>query len=174
MNTIVTRLIAIAALVAGLYFAEHHIEGIGYDRAKAEYTAAIDAQKADAAATLAAEKDRVHHIEQQLQMATDTQNQKDQTHAKTIADLSSHLRLTAGPAGRLRDPYAAGCGGGSGSPAPQAASPAGDRATDRTEAGGLVSEPLSRLLLELTASADEVNAAYASCRAWVNTVAAQP
>jgi hypothetical protein len=174
VNTIVTRLIAIAALIAGLYFAERHIEGIGYDRAKAEYTAAIDKQKADAAATLATETAKVRQAEQALQAATDAQNQKDQTHAKTIADLSSRLRLAAGPAGRLRDPHAAGCGAGSSGPEAQAASAAGDRATDRTEAGGLVSEPLSRLLLELTASADEVNAAYASCRTWVNALAVQP
>lgn len=163
--TIIYKLLAVAALLAALFGAEQYIEGLGYSRAVAEYTTRIDAQKTTAAQTLAAETAKTRAAEQAVQDLINQQEIQDATHQKTVADLSGRLRVLAGSGGRLRDPNAvAGCGGGGSSPQAAAASDAGDRASDRAEAGGLLSEQLSGLLQRLTREADDINAAYISCR----------
>lgn len=165
MSDIFLKISAALALVAALFFAEQHIEGRGYDRAKAEDTAALAQQKTQAADQLALETDKTRATERALQALKNTQELQDATHQKTIADLSSRLHTLADNAGRLRDPHAAGCGP-SGSSTPSAATPApGDSAANPANAGGLLSADLSGLLQRLTAEADTINIAYASCRA---------
>lgn len=160
-----TRLAAALAVIVLLFGAWQYIDGRGYERARSECAAAITSQKNKAAALLASETAKTRAAEQALQTITHTQSLKDAENAQTLAALSDRLRHAAGPAGRMRDPAATGCGGGSaGATAATAAAP-GDRAADDAEAGGLLSERLSGLLRELTSSADEINAAYASCRA---------
>jgi hypothetical protein len=156
--------VAIVAALAGLWALEAHIEGIGYDKAAHVYQAAIDNQKADASATLASETERANKTERALQEVTNTINLKDSDHEKTVADLSDRLRRAAGPAGRLRDPHAAGCGRGGGGSTAQAAGPAGDRPADAAEATGLLSADLTELLQRITRDADHINDAYTSCR----------
>lgn len=163
--TILIRLAAVLAAIVLLFGAWQYVDGRGYNRAAAEYTTAINDQKAKAAALLASETAKVHAAEQALQSITQTQNLKDANHVQTLADLSDRLRRAAGPAGRLRDPHAAGCGaGGGGVPGDAAATP-GDRATDPAQTGGLLSEGVTGLFERLTREADDINAAYASCRA---------
>lgn len=159
------RVLAVAALLGGLYMLERHIEQRGYDRAEADYTAAIERLHADAAAQLAEEFNKTRAAEQALNDAKNNQELKDATHTQTIARLSDRLRRAAGPAGGLRDPNAAECGRGGRGPegSPATATAAGP--TDRAEAGGLLSEPLTQFLFEQAASADELNNAYISCRA---------
>jgi hypothetical protein len=165
MTSILIKIGAVLALLAALFFAEQYIEGLGYSRARAEDQEAAEALKAQAAATLATETEKTRNAEQALQTLTNAQNLKDADHEKIVADLSSRLRVAAGPAGRLRDPNAVGCGaGGGGTPGEVAPAPGG-RPADLAEAGGLLSADLSGLLQRLQLEADTINVAYASCRA---------
>ena len=168
--SILTRLLLVAALLGGLYMLERHIEQRGYDRAEADYTAAIERLHADAAAQLPEEVNKTRAVEQALNEAKNNQELKDATHTKTIAGLSDRLRRAAGPAGRLRDPNAAPCGRSGGSPESDPTAPADAGATNAPEAGGLLSAELAELLQQLTREADEINVAYASCRADAFTV----
>lgn len=161
---ILIRLAAALAAIVLLFGAWQYVDGRGYNRATAEYTTAINAQKAKAAALLASETAKTRSAEQALQFITQTQNLKDANHVQTLADLSDRLRRAAGPAGRLRDPHAAGCGaGGAGTPGATAAS-AGDRADHTDQTGGLLSAAATEFLLVLARDADTINAAYTSCR----------
>jgi len=166
--------LAVAALLAGAYALARHVEQRGYDRAAAEYTAAIQKLQAEAATTLATETAKTLSAEQALATAKNNQELKDATHTKTIAAFADRLRSATGPAGRLRDPNAAQCGGGGDRPPGDPATAAAAGATYRAEAGGLLSEQLSELLQRLAREADDINAAYASCRADAYTVRAQP
>lgn len=171
--SIVTRLLLAAALVGGLYMLERHVEQRGYDRAEADYMAAIERLHAEAAATLADQVNKTRSAEQALIDAKNKQDLKDATHSQTLADLSVRLRRAAdraGTAGGLRDPNAAQCGRGGGAPPPGPATAASPGAADPAEAGGLLSEQLAGLLQQLTREADDINAAYASCRADAYTV----
>ncbi len=159
------KLAIVAALLSALFAAERYIEHRGYTRAWQEAQTAIDQLKRSAATTLAAETAKTRQAEQALQAFTDTQNDKDATHEKTVTALATRLRAAADPAGRLRDPHAPGCGGGGGSTPAPAASPAGAGAADAALPGGLLSAELSGLLFERLEQADRINDAYASCRA---------
>ena len=174
MTDILVKISAVAALLAALYFAEQYIEGLGYDRAKAEDRAAIEQSKREAANALLREKDKTHAAEQALQALKNQQELKDADHQKTVADLSSRVRNLAGPAGRLRDPQAVGCGAGSSGTHGAAAAAHGAGADGGAQAGGLLSKPLTELLFRLTREADDINNAYASCRADAYTVRAKP
>lgn len=172
--SITARLLLVAALLGGLYMLERHIEQRGYDRAKADYTAAIERLHADAAAQLAEEVNKTRAAEQALNEAKNTRELKDATHTQTIASLSDRLRRAAGPAGRLRDPNATHCGGSGGDPEGGPATTANAGATNAPEAGGLLSAELAGLLQQLTREADDINVAYASCRADAYTVRSTP
>jgi len=165
MSTILIRLATALAVIVVMSSVWHYIDGRGYDRATAEYTSQINAQKSEAAALLASESAKVRAAEHALQAHLNAQNLKDFENAKNLAALSDRLRAAAGPARRLRDPAATGCGGSSaGAPGATAAAP-GDRAADDAQTGGLLSADFTGLLQRLTREADDINAAYASCRA---------
>jgi hypothetical protein len=165
MTDILIKIAAVVALLVLLFFGEQYIEGRGYDRAKTEDGLQIEQNKRQAADLLAAETQRARAAENALQALKNAQDLKDHDHEKTVADLSDRLRALADPAGRLRDPHAAGCGpSGSGTPSEAAPAPGG-RPADPAEAGGLLSADLSGLLQQLTREADDINVAYASCRA---------
>jgi hypothetical protein len=158
------RLAAALAVAALLWGAWHYVDSRGYNRAQAEYATAISAQKAQAAALLASETARVHAAEQALAAITQNQNIKDAENVQTLAILFDRLRAAAGPAGRLRDPHAAGCGGGgAGTPGATATGP-GDRSEDSGQTGGLLSAHFTGLLQRMAREADDINAAYQSCR----------
>ena len=164
MTDILIKIAVVVALLAALFFGEQYIEGRGYDRARAEDTAAINKQKAEVATTLATETAKALQAERALSHLKNLQELQDADHQKTVSGLSARLRDFAGPAGRLRDPNAAGCGGG-GSGTPGEAAPApGGRTADPAEAGGLLSKQLTEFLLSQAADADQINLAYTSCR----------
>ena len=142
-------------------------DAAGYARAQATFTSAIQQQQIDAANTLAAEIKKTLSAEQALATAKNNQELTDAKHQKTIDDYSHRLRNLAGPAGRLRDPHAAAaeCRPCSVKPQDPATAPAQPGAADPAQAGGLLSAELSGLLRRLTREADDINAAYASCRA---------
>ena len=153
----------IASVWVGLVEIKNHYIELGDHNASVRYEAAISRQKAAAEALLAAETAKVREREQSLQKFTDDQNRKDADHEKTLAALSVRLRVLAGPSGRLRDPEGVGQGGGG--PGGQTASPAADRGADTAQDAGLLSRPISELLLSITSEADTINDAYISCRA---------
>ena len=164
------RILAVLALCAALiggYSAWHsHVKGLGYAQAKAEYALAIANIQAGASKLLASETEKAHNTEKALRAMKDKLEIKDVANQKTIAGLSSQLR-TASSSGRLRDPQATSCRpSGSSAPAEDSAS-ASIGTGDGAEADGLFSAGATELLTRLTREADEINAAYASCRAWV-------
>lgn len=112
---------------------------------------------------LAVETASVLRLERELAAGRAELEKRDAEHGKIVDGLREDLRRKsrAGGGGGLRDPNAAACGG---APAGAAAAGTGHRADDTSEAGGLLSVPLEQLLLELTAEADAINRAYASCR----------
>jgi hypothetical protein len=165
MGRAIAWALALAALLAAAYALVGHIEQRGYDRAAEKFTADIHQLQADAATTLADQVSKTRAAEQALTTAKHNQEQKDAKHTQTIATYAARLRAAAGPAGRLRDPNAPQCRGSGDRPPGDPATAAGAGATDRAEAGGLLSEPLTELLQRLAREADDINAAYASCRA---------
>jgi uncharacterized membrane protein YdfJ with MMPL/SSD domain len=161
----IARVVAFLAVIAALFGVIHYIDSRGYARAKAEDVAAINAQKAEAASKLSAEKDKTSAAEKALAAITHAQELKDHDHEQTIAAMSDRLRSITGPSGRLRDPHATGCRSGGGGATSPAITTSSDRAENLAEDSGLLSADLSGLLQRLTREADDINAAYASCRA---------
>lgn len=162
---IISALVAVIGLMAaglGIYHAGY-VKGDGYRTAVD--LAAINKQKAEASATLAAETAKVLARERELEDLRAQQEKNDASNQQTVASLEGRLRALAGAAGRLRDPHAAGCrpssSGAQGTP------PAGapGRPADGAAAGGLLSAELDRLLRDRMSKADKINLAYISCRA---------
>ena len=157
-----------AALLLGAWRVHHNIDQGGYDRADAEWQAKVNIQKADATKLLDEERAKVVATEKNLRNFKDNQEIKDAHNKKTVTGYERRLRAAADPAGRLRDPnasYATRCGGGGGNPQSPDTAGAGHRADDVAQATGLLSKELTQFLLDQAASADDINLAYASCRA---------
>ena len=163
--------LAIAALTAGYFGWASHQQAIGEKRATDRYELALGKQKAEASTTLNAETTKVLTAERALQDFKNTQEIKDVDHRKTVSGLADQLRLAAGVAVRLRDPNAApGCRLGSGGPTSPSAAPSSIGTDDRTETSGLFSVGATELFQRLTREADEVNNAFASCKAYASKV----
>jgi hypothetical protein len=153
------------ALLIGLWTHEVHKHDAKVRAAAiAPYVQAIEKQKAEAAKQFADETAKTKATEAKLTALTQAQNEKDSEHEATVADLSRKLATRS-----LRDPYARrGPSGGSTPSATAAAAPTG--ATSSTEGSGLLSAQASGVLRELMLQADQINDAYASCRADAFTV----
>lgn len=159
-------LAACAALIAGGYALVDHIGDVREAQVDARWKAAVDKQKVEAAGKLADETGKVLKIERELGAARAAQETRDAKNRKTVAGLERRLAdAAAANGGRLRDPNAAGCGGSGGSAETAVAAGADDRAGDGAKTGGLLSVQLSDLLRARLRDADEINIAYASCRA---------
>jgi len=157
-----------AALLLGAWRVHHNIDQGGYDRADAEWQAKVNVQKADAIKLLDQERAKVAATSMSLRNFKDNQEIKDANNKKAVSGYERRLRAAAGPAGRLRDPnasYATRCGGGGGGPQGADTAAAGHRADDVAQATGLFSVGATALLQRLAREADDINLAYASCRA---------
>lgn len=128
------------------------------------YETQIRAQKRQASFVLAAETEKVRQLQAALKIAADTLEKAYAQHKATVADAAAAL-AAARKSGRLRDPNADRCGGGGGSTPGPAQPPAGGGEGDKAEAGGLLSVQLSDLLSRVLREADDINVAYAACRA---------
>lgn len=128
------------------------------------HTSALAAQKKEAAFTLAAETERVRQLQGALKIAADMLEKAYAVNKVQVADAAAAL-AAAKRDGRLRDPNADRCGGGGGSPPGPGQPPAGSGEGDKAEAGGLLSVQLSDLLGRVLREADDINIAYAACRA---------
>jgi hypothetical protein len=165
MNSFYVRAVVVLVLCAAAFYLERYIENIGYTRAKALYETALAKQKLDAEKTLSAANARVLEAEQALALLKTQREKTDATNKQTVVALSDRLAQLAS-SNRLRDPHAtAGCGCG-GDTAPAAtATAAGPGHADPAQTAGVLSAELTGLLQQLTREADEINIAYASCRA---------
>lgn len=163
--------LTIMALAAAVLGYGHHQYVKGTTVQQAVDQKATDKLKLEAAAELAAEKDKTSAKEQALQDFVNKQELKDAEHKKLVDSLAGQLRAAAGSIGRLRDPNATpGCRlGSSGAPGKVATVP-GSGSDNGAEAGGLFSEPATRLFERLTREADDINAAYQSCRDYASKV----
>lgn len=158
------RIIAVAAVLAAILGYGHYQYLKGSLHTEAAYKLAISDLKLEAARQLTTATEKVLEAERTLADLKNTQELQDVKNKKTVEELGGQLRTLAGPAGRLRDPNATGCGrsgAGAGSAPADAARPGAD---DAAETGGLFSTEASRLLLELAQEADDINLAYTSCR----------
>ena len=151
-----------AAVIFGYLSWEKHQQGIGYQEAKTFYTGEMEKQKAADAETLRIETGKVRESEAALNTFKNEQELKDGKSKTKVAELERSLRLAARD-GRLRDPDAKACGERDPAQSKDSTDP-GNRLDDGSEAGGVFSKGATGLLLRLTKEADDVNAAYASCR----------
>lgn len=159
----------LAALTGGLLALEHSVEQRGYDRARAEDTAAMEGQKREAAQKLLKLTEKVLESERAAAEAVSRINVKGVENANTILALDSAMRSRI--ASGLRDPYAKpGCGGGGGSAGGQDPAVAGSYAAEPAEGGGALSEELGQFLREEALSADRVNEGYRACVEYVEAV----
>jgi len=158
--------VVFAALTLGVWRLDVSRQAIGEARADAAWTAKVKIQKAEAVLLLDTERTKVAQAERTLRDFKDKQEIQDGKNRTKVVGLEHRLRAAAAVnAGRLRDPHAERCrSGGDGPQSPVTASP-GNSAVNPPEGTGLLSVQLSELLFELTREADEVNLAYASCRA---------
>lgn len=163
--SIFAKFAIVLGLLLALMLGVRAIDQNGFDRASVQATAALEKQKNKAAAELASETAKTRAAEQALRDFKTNQDIQDAKAQSTVADLSSRLRQLAGKSGRLRDPNAHGCGRGGGGPTGEAATATGSGAADPAEAGGLLSVPLTELLQTALRESDDINVAYASCRA---------
>lgn len=153
----------VIGLLVGYNLWAAHQQQLGEARATGKYNALVDAQKREAAEKLASETAKVVAKERTLQDLKNQQEVKDARNKKTMDNLTARLHDLAGPAGRLRDPKARSRDCSDPASGTVAAGP-GDSRDHGTEAGRLLSAELTDLLRRLTAEADEINNAYASCR----------
>lgn len=157
--------LAVAALLVAGYLAwASHQRAIGEARATARYNQAIEKQQKKAAQKLATATTQVLAAEQALQGLKNKQEVQDAQNQKERERLADRLRALADSAGRLRDPHAGHGERGGGADGADPAT-AGTRADHAAKADGLLSAELSGLLQRLSREADEINDAYASCRA---------
>jgi hypothetical protein len=124
----------------------------------------VVAQKLEARLLLEKLTAEVKQLQARLIDAQKAQEKKDANNQAVIDAQARRLAdAAAAHGGQLRDPN--GCGRGGASPEGQGGAAAGTGEEHRAEAGGLLSAQLSRLLGKLTREADNINAAYESCRA---------
>jgi hypothetical protein len=160
-------LLAVAMAYGGLMHHERDSavkaknEAIGQ---KQQIEAQLAQQKKDAKAkldALTAERDAAQKQVDDFTKAQEIESEKRRHDGATAS--ASLARDAARNGGRLRDP--AGCGSGGAGPQGQTAAPTADRARDATEASGVLSEPLSRLLQWVADDAQRQADAYAGARA---------
>lgn len=160
---------ALSLLTAGYFAWAGHQQDIGQARATAVYEAQLAKQKDDAKILLAAETAKVKTAEKSLQDFSNQRAENDLVNEKTISVLAGRVHAL----GRLRDPGATVGRGGGGSGTQSAGSTsAGDSQAAGAQADRFLSAELTGFLQRQASDADEVNAAYASCREDAFTVRA--
>lgn len=162
--TLAHRLLAagllLLALVADYQLWASHQQTLG----AAPYIEAIKAQKASADKVLAIETEKTKAIERALQAFRNQQEITDASEKAQVAKITRELRnATVSTHGRLRDPNTdTDCAG---HPPRKDSVATLASAEDTAKTGGLFSAGATQLLTRLTAEADGINLAYASCRA---------
>lgn len=154
-------MLALMALAA-LYGHAQYLKGVKLTTLK--YETAIAKQKDAASQKLAEVTTQVAVKEHSLQVAKDNQDIKDAQHAKIVSNLSSKLRNAINTTGGLCD-SSAGRGIRSGGASGAISGNANGSTNDAAHGDGILSADFAQLLEQLTRKADDINNAYASCRA---------
>lgn len=124
---------------------------------------AVEEQQRQAAAKLAQLTDERDQIQNKLNAASAAQEKKDADAQKQIAALAADSR---GQPMRVRlDACHPGAGGSSGSAQAQSAQPAAPGAADPAQTYGVLSQRNQESLERVMEEAEQINAAYSSCRA---------
>lgn len=155
-------LVLTGLITAGYFGWRSHERGIG----AAPYIQQIKDNNDAAAAKLAELTAKADAATRALKDFATQQEISDHANTQTITALNLKLRAI-----RLRDPGQTGrCSGGTQSASPASAA---DSATDPSQGSGLLSIEASKFLWDFALSADQINAAYRSCRAYAQAVRAQ-
>jgi hypothetical protein len=155
----------IASLGFGMWKWETHIRADERTKVVAEYNVKIDAQKVEAAKLLEQVTTRVAAAEKVLRTELEKQNVIDQINEKTISVLADKLHgLASRTGGVFIDPNSTGRWQSSDSPSGSTAPVTGTGFSNITAAAGVLSKFTTDALLTLARQADELNAAYESCR----------
>lgn len=136
------------------------VAGAQREAAQARETLAQERERHTQAVLTQGEQIRV--AEKLLAAARTVQEKKDAENQITISNLRVELDRRSAAGRGLRDPFAPACDRGGDARSGPAAVAGG---ADPAEAGRLLSAGLERLLLDLAAEADAINAAYETCRA---------
>lgn len=124
---------------------------------------AVEEQQRQAAAKLAQLTDERDQIQNKLNAASAAQEKKDADAQKQIAALAADSR---GQPMRVRlDACNPGAGGGSGRAQAQGAQLAAPGSADPAQAYGVLPDRNAQSLIGLMEEAEQINAAYSSCRA---------
>lgn len=127
---------------------------------------AIKTQKSEAAAMLRTLNASVLAQQKTVDAAHAAQEQQDAKNVQVVAGLQQGLHDALATRGnRLCNPAPTGRGSGGGGAAGQVAANASTGAADPAQASGLLSTDAQGLLGRLMKEADDVNNAYASCKA---------
>lgn len=152
-------LLLVGAMSAGYLGWRAHERGVG----AAPYIQMIKDNNYAAVAKLKEETAKSDAATKALKEFSTRQEGIDHANTQTIVSLNSKLRST-----RLRDPgKAGGCSGGATGANPASAGPG---AASASAGSGLLSESASDFLWDFTLSADRINEAYRSCRAYAQSV----
>lgn len=126
---------------------------------------AVKDQKAEAAQTLADETAKVLATERKLTDALKLQEKTDAKNSQLVRDLRTRTASVS-----LRDPGATECRASGGSAKTPTAAVAGSGGASGSETAGILSADFARLLWDQGAAADEINIAFASCKAYVGVL----
>lgn len=162
-------LLAAALATAGLLWYNSEISAAEERGATAQRVVdqkAAEALKTEAAKLLQQETDKTAAVEKSLREFKTNQEIKDVEAVKYAGKQSARIASLVNANGQLRDPFGAGgCGQSSGGAQAQAGAGPSSGGDDPTQAQGLLSAKFSGFIRDKLAEADEINTAYASCRA---------
>ena len=149
----------VCAAFGGLYLTYEHWAGVEQAKGAAPWIKAVNDQKVESASKLAVLQAQADALTQDHINFMKARNENDQVSEGALSILADKLA-----AGRLHDPYQAGCGSSGSSPTGKETGSAAAGATDAAPAGGELSAEFDGFLKQKAKSADSINAAYASCR----------
>jgi len=165
-NKIIIGAILATAVMAGLGYAGYRIDRRATAIENSRWELEVGKLKLKAADELRVARDERDLAQGKLNTALAAQERADDANKEIVAGFEVKLRAArALSAGRMRDPNATGCGGGRQDAAGQGSSGPISGGGNAAEASGLLSTELTGLLDKLTREADDINVAYASCRA---------
>lgn len=161
------------AVVAGLGWVVYKVDRRATAIESDKWQAKVGKMKLQATQELLAATNERDALQSALSNALAAQERKDDEGQKTVARLENNLRsMRALSGGRMLDPNATGCRSGGQDANGKDSGAAIGGGGNAAEARGLLSTELTRLLDKLTREADDINVAYASCRADAVTIRA--
>lgn len=143
-------------------------ETVGRNAATVEYNAMITTQKLQAAKVLADAVAKNNKLISDLNKLKATQEVQDEKNKSTVATQKRRIDGLVDQLGRLRDPHAqvARCGDGSNPTVFDPSGTTGDSPGNGAYAPGLLSVEFSRLFRGHDELCDDINNAFASCKAY--------